>query len=163
MNRVGIGAALVSQAALSAGRRPPGQMGKEWVAVLEQVPLFQNLSKRHVRRVADLAAARRFEAGASIIRAGETGDAFYVILDGTAQARPRSGRPVKLGAGDFFGEMALLDGAPRSANVQAVTEVLTMRVARPAFAKLIKQEPQITAALLVTLAERVRRLEKTAA
>ena len=138
-------------------------MGKEWVVVLEQVPLFRSLSKRHLRRVADLAAVRRFEAGSSIIRAGEAGDAFYVILDGSAQARPRSGRAVKLGAGDFFGEMALLDGAPRSASVQAVTEVLTMRVARPAFAKLIKQEPQITAALLVTLAERVRRLEKTAA
>lgn len=163
MTRVGIGAALVSQAALSARASSSGQMGKEWVGVLEQVPLFQNLSKRHVRRVADLAAVRRFEAGSSIIRAGDPADAFYVILDGTAQARPRSGRPVKLRAGDFFGEMALLDQAPRSADVQAVTEVLTMRLGRPAFAKLIKQEPQITAALLATLAERVRRLEKTAA
>jgi CRP-like cAMP-binding protein len=138
-------------------------MGKDWVGVLEQVPLFENLSKRHVRRVAELAAVRRFDAASPIIRAGEAGDAFYVILDGTAQAHPRSGRPVKLRAGDFFGEMALLDGAPRSANVQAVTEVLTMRVGRTAFAKLIKQEPQITAALLATLAERVRRLEKTPA
>jgi CRP-like cAMP-binding protein len=163
VNRAVIGAALVSQAALSAGQRTPGRMGKEWVGVLEQVPLFRDLSKRHVRRVADLAAARRFEAGSSIIRVGEPGDAFYVILDGAAQARPRSGRPVKLGAGDFFGEMALLDGAPRSATVEAVTEVLTMRVGRPAFAKLIKQEPQITAALLATLAQRVRRLETTAA
>jgi CRP-like cAMP-binding protein len=138
-------------------------MGREWVRVLEQVPLFGDLSKRHLRRVADLATARRYEAGASIIRAGDSGDAFYVVLDGTAEARPRSGKRVKLTSGDFFGEMALLDGAPRSAGVAAVTEVLTMRVGRSAFTKLIKQEPAITATLLKTLAERVRRLEKATA
>jgi len=135
-------------------------MGKEWVGVLEQVPLFAQLSRRNLRRVADLAAARRFEAGASIIRVGERGDAFYVILDGRADVRPRSGKAVTLRAGDFFGEMALLDGAPRSANVVAATEVLTMRVGRSAFWKLLKQEPQITGTLLATMADRVRRNEK---
>src|SRR5213079_807735 len=108
------------------------------------------------RRVAELATVRRFEAASSIIRAGDRGDAFYVILDGTAQVRPCSGRAAKLRPGDFFGEMALLDGAPRSASVEAVTEVLTMRIGRQGFAKLVKQEPQITVALLSTLAERVR-------
>jgi CRP-like cAMP-binding protein len=138
-------------------------MGREWVVVLEQVPLFGGLSKRHLRRVAALAVARRFEAGTAIIRAGEPGDAFYVILDGTAEVRPRSGRATKLGPGDYFGEMALLDGAPRSASVEAKSEVLTMRLGRLAFAKLIKDEPQITVGLLRTLAQRVRGLEKATA
>src|SRR5207302_3193561 len=115
------------------------------------------LSRRNLRRVADLAAVRRFEAGASIIRAGERGDAFYVVLDGRADVRRRSGKAVTLRAGDFFGEMALLDGAPRSASVVAATEVLTMRVGRSAFWKLLKQEPQISATLLATMADRVRR------
>jgi CRP-like cAMP-binding protein len=135
-------------------------MGKEWVGVLEQVPLFEHLSKRHLRRVADLATAKRFAPGSSIIRAGDRGDAFYVLLDGEARARPRTGRSVKLGPGDFFGEMALLDGSPRSASVDAVTEVLTMRVGRTAFAKLLKQEAAITTALLIGLANRIRRLER---
>jgi CRP-like cAMP-binding protein len=76
---------------------------------------------------------------------------------------PQGGRPVRLAAGDYFGEMALLDGARRSASVEAVSEVLTMRVGRPAFAKLLKQEPQIALALLATLADRVRQLEQKSA
>ena len=160
MGQAGIGAGIVAQAALSARERASEQMGKEWVGVLERVPLFEQLSKRHLRRVAGLAAAKRFAAGSAIMRVGERGDAFYVILDGEARARPRTGRTVKLGAGDFFGEMALLDGSPRSASVEAVTDVLTMRVGRSAFAKLLEQEAGIARALLVALADRVRRLER---
>jgi CRP-like cAMP-binding protein len=158
-----IGAGIVGQAALRARQQSTGRLGKEWVGVLGQVPLFEHLSKRHLRRIAGLAVTRRYEAGTSIIRAGDRGDAFYVILDGKARARPRTGRSVTLGAGDFFGEMALLDGAPRSADVDAVTEVLTIRLGRPAFSKLLKQESQIAATLLVTLADRVRRLEQKTA
>ena len=145
---------------MTARERAPDKMGKEWIGVLEQVPLFEHLSKRHLRRVAGLATTKRFAPGSSILRAGDRGDAFYVLLDGEARAQPRTGRLVKLGPGDFFGEMALLDGSPRSASVEAVTEVLTMRVGRSAFAKLLRQEPAISGALLVGLANRVRRLEQ---
>jgi CRP-like cAMP-binding protein len=160
VGQAGIGVGIVARAAVVARERASDRMGREWIGVLEQVPLFEQLPKRHLRRVAGLATTKRFAPGSSIIRAGERGDAFYVLLDGEAHARPRTGRAVKLGPGDFFGEMALLDGSPRSASVDAVTEVLTMRVGRSAFAKLLRQEPAITTALLVGLANRVRRLER---
>jgi CRP-like cAMP-binding protein len=82
-----------------------------------------------------------------------------VLLDGTAEARARRGQPVRLGPGDFFGEMALLGGSPRSASVTAITDVLAMRLGRSAFARLLSEDPRIAVGLLVTLAGRIRRLE----
>jgi CRP-like cAMP-binding protein len=67
---------------------------------------------------------------------------------------------VRLRAGDFFGELALLDDGPRSATVEAGTEVLTMRIPRAGFARLLKQEPDVARGILVALAGRIRRLEE---
>jgi CRP-like cAMP-binding protein len=134
-------------------------MGADWVPVLEEVPLFQGLSRRQLRRIAALARTKRFPRGASIVRTGTPGDAFYVILDGTVRVVPTTGRSARLKAGESFGEMALLDGAPRSADVTAVDEVLTMTIGRAAFAKLLRDEPQISQGLLRTLAARLRAVE----
>jgi CRP/FNR family transcriptional regulator, cyclic AMP receptor protein len=79
-----------------------------------------------------------------------------VILDGEVQVKPPGGRVVILKAGDYFGEMSLLDGAPRSANVSAVGEVTTMVIGRTAFTKLLRDEPRIAQVLLRTLATRLR-------
>jgi CRP-like cAMP-binding protein len=69
---------------------------------------------------------------------------------------PPQGRPVTLKAGSYFGEMSLLDGAPRAAAVRAVGEVTTMMISRGAFTKLRRRELQITEVLLRTLAARLR-------
>jgi CRP-like cAMP-binding protein len=126
--------------------------------VLEEVPLFRHLPRRHLRRI--VARTKRFAPGSAIVRAGEPGNAFYVILDGRARVRPPSGKPVALSAGDSFGEMALLDGAPRSADVTAVTEVLALAISRAAFTKLLRREPEIAQVLLRTLAARLRAAEQ---
>ena len=146
---------VVAQAAV-AGGRDPGRVGADWVPVLEEVPLFAGLPRRHLRRIAALARLKRFTSGASIARAGTPGDAFYVILDGAVRVVPANGKATKLGQGDFFGEMALLDGAPRSADVSADGEVLTIVIGRAAFSKLLRREPQIPVALLRTVAARLR-------
>ena len=139
---------------LPAPERDPYRMGADWVPVLKQLPLFQGVSGRHLRRIP--ARSKRFPAGTGIVRAGEPGNAFYVILDGTVRVDPPTGRPVTLKAGDSFGEMALLDGAPRTADITAVDEVLVMTIGRTAFAKLLRREPQIAQGLLRTLAARLR-------
>jgi CRP/FNR family transcriptional regulator, cyclic AMP receptor protein len=131
-------------------------MGKQWADVLADVPLFSGLSKRHLRKVAGLGMERRVAAGTAVVRAGERGDAFFVILDGTATVRRPGKRTVKLTPGDFFGELALLDDAPRSATVEADGEMLVMWVSRPAFQKLLKQEPKVAVEMLHTLAQRMR-------
>jgi CRP-like cAMP-binding protein len=73
---------------------------------------------------------------------------------------PPKGRRVILKAGDYFGEMALLDGAPRSADITASGEVTVMVIARAAFSKLLRSEPQIAQVLLRTLAGRLRAAQK---
>ena len=127
--------------------------------MLAEVPLFATLSGRHVRRVAALAKLRRFERGVPVVVAGRPGDAFYVILDGEVSVGVPGRRRTRLGAGDYFGEMSLIDGSPRSATVTADGDVLLLELGRTAFARLLKEEPAITLALLKALAARVRASE----
>jgi CRP-like cAMP-binding protein len=131
-------------------------MGRDWIPVLAQVPLFAGLSRRHLKRVASLARTRRFAPGVSIIRAGHAGTALYVLIDGGARVVRPTERPLRLQPGDHFGEMALLDDSPRSADVVAEGEVLAMTIGRRAFDKLLRSEPALTRELLRALATRLR-------
>jgi CRP/FNR family cyclic AMP-dependent transcriptional regulator len=156
----GIGAGATARTVLG----PPsdtGRMGRDWLPVLEDVPLFRDLSRRQLRRVAALARSKRFPAGTMIVRTGDPGTAFYVIVDGRARVTPPTGRPRILRAGDSFGEMALLDGAPRSADVTATEDVLVMWIGSAAFAKLLRRDAQLSHALLRTLAGRLRAAERS--
>ena len=155
-----LAAGPAARAAMSVGHDPKG-MGSEWVPVLAEIPLFGGLSRRHLKRVAKLARTRRFASGTPIVRKGEAGSAFFVLLDGGARVLLPKGRPVRLRSGDFFGEMALLDDSPRSADVIADGEVLVMTISRSAFGKLLRSEPAIANELLRTLAARLRAAEKT--
>ncbi len=153
---------LAAGAAARAALGLPGRkdrIGADWAPVLGEVPLFRNLPRRHLRRVAALARPRRFASGASIVRAGDAGSAFYVLLDGAARVDTPTGRSRRLRAGDSFGEMALLDDSPRSASVVADGEVLAMTISRTAFSKLLRSEPALTHELLRTLAARLRSAE----
>ena len=129
--------------------------------MLADVPLFRNLSRRHLKRIASLARMRRFAAGTAIVRAGDAGSAFFVLIDGAARVATPKGRSRRLGSGDFFGEMALLDDSPRSADVVADGEVLAMTISRSAFRKLLRSEPALAQELLRTLAARLRAAEQT--
>jgi CRP-like cAMP-binding protein len=133
-------------------------LGREAVDLLAQVPLFAALSRRHLGRIASAATSKRFAPGAPLVRVGKPADAFYVILDGTARVDV-PGRPVTLEAGDFFGEMAVLDGEPRSATVTAVGEVLVLMIPRAKFLKVLESEPKITLAIMATLAQRLRAVQ----
>jgi CRP/FNR family transcriptional regulator, cyclic AMP receptor protein len=127
----------------------------ETTALLEQVPLFAGLSRRHLARVASVAVHKHHLAGASLVRAGEPADAFYIILDGTARVEI-PGLPVTLEPGDFFGEMALIDGEPRSATVTAVTDIVVLTIPRRKFLSLLVTEPKVTLALMTTVVGRLR-------
>jgi CPA1 family monovalent cation:H+ antiporter len=156
MSQMAAGAA--ARAALSTAR-DSNRVGHDWLATLADVPLFYELSKRDLRRIAKLARIRRFAPGSRMVRAGDPGTSFFVVLDGAALVVPTSGRRRRLGAGDCFGEMALLDGAPRSADVIAEGEVLALTIGRAPFTKLLRKEPALASALLRTLAARLRAAE----
>jgi CRP/FNR family transcriptional regulator, cyclic AMP receptor protein len=134
----------------------------DWVKVLASLPVFEGFSKRRLRKVARRAHFADYARGDEIVSTGSAGDAFYVILSGSAKAR---GKPAArtLRAGDYFGEMAVLDGGPRSATVVATSELQVMRVPREAFLELAEDEPALTANMLAQLGARVRELEGQAA
>jgi CRP-like cAMP-binding protein len=154
-----LAAGPAARAATSLHREAKG-MGRDWIPVLAEVPLFAGLSRRHLKRVASCARTRRFAPGTSIVRRGDAGSAFFVLLDGGARVVTPKGRPRRLKTGDFFGEMALFDDSPRSADVVAEGEVQTMTISRGAFGKLLRSEPAIAHELLRALAARLRAAEK---
>jgi CRP-like cAMP-binding protein len=109
-----------------------------------------------LKRVAAVARIRRFHDGAVMMRAGDAGDAMYVLLDGRASVRiPRRGS-ARIEMGAFVGELSLLDDGPRTATVVADGPVLALRVGRPAFRKLLRSEPAIAIAVAEELAGRLR-------
>lgn len=131
--------------------------------VLAQVPLFFDLSSRHLKRLADRMEEQRFMEGASVVRHGEVGDTFYVIVEGEAKVIGSGGRVVhRLQPGEFFGEISLLDGGPRTATVVAETPMLMLTLARSAFRELIEVEPRVAVGMLKHVASMLRRLERPA-
>jgi CRP-like cAMP-binding protein len=117
-------------------------LGRGGTTLLKQVPLFANLSTHHLRRLASRCEVVRYPANRTIVRQDARGDSFFVIAEGTAKVKRGTRTIGRLGPGDFFGEMALLDGRPRSA-----------------FTKAIDENPAIARGIMAELAARVRRLE----
>jgi CRP-like cAMP-binding protein len=143
-----------------AGKPPPSETARLWADVLGKVPLFAGVPARQVRKIARLGTVARFDANEPIVSAGEAADAFYVVLNGRAKVRRGRGRATAdLGPGAYFGEMALLDGARRSATVVAETETVCLLLDRKPFTRILRDEPAVVLALLRTLARRVRELE----
>jgi len=154
--------------AVTAMLRPPAARGKlprrsraQDAELLAGVPLFAELSARHLRRLASVANEARFKPGATIVQEGTAGEAFHVIVDGWARVL-NNGKPIaRMGPGDFFGEVALLDGATRTASVQAVTDLHTIRIYRREFLRLLQSEPSITMKVLAEIARRVRQRSRS--
>ena len=127
-----------------------------WTNVLADVPIFADLSSRHLKKVAAAGRIVKFHEGASIIREGTPGDALYVLVDGQVSVERRGLPAVVLGIGSFFGEMALFDDSPRSATVVANGPALCLVITRARLHKLLKSEPPIALGLLKELARRLR-------
>lgn len=146
--------------ALKSGREPPRPtLGRKGIALLERVPLFEGLSRHQLRRVAGSAEEVRYGEGRPVVHEGARGDAFYVVVEGSAKVvrGPTRRRIGRLGPGDFFGELALLTGGTRTASVVAETPLVTIRLSRAAFQDVVKHEPGVALKVMVALAARVRR------
>jgi len=136
---------------------------KQLTAVLGAVPLFEGLTKKQLRKVTDLADVGRFMAGARLVKQGDIGDSFYVVLTGQAKVLV-SGRTVnRLLPGEHFGEISLLDGKPRTASVVAETEMTLVIITQKDFLGLLAKDPEITLSLLEGMARTVRRLDRSLA
>lgn len=126
---------------------------------LARVPLFAMCSRRELGMIARRGTDVLAEPGRVLTREGAAGYEFFIILDGRATVT-RGGREVAvLGPGDFFGELALLDRAPRNATVTATTTVELLVVSSREFRALLGEAPTLTSKLLAALAHRLRELD----
>jgi len=126
---------------------------------LEEVPLLADCTQKQLRAISDISRVVEVPAGTSLTRAGQPGDEFFVILDGSAAVEKPGKKRVFLRPGDFFGEMSLLDGGPRSVTVRAATSLRVLVIDRTNFQGVLREVPDLTQKLLVTLSRRVRALE----
>ena len=140
----------------------PGVKQEDKIERLKEVPVFEGCSQRQLRSVARVARVFDVAADTVLARAGEPGDEFFLIIDGTARAEVSAEKRVLLHPGEFFGEMSILDGGPRSATVVADTPLRLLVISRQHFSMLLKDVPGLTQTLLATLSKRVRQAEERA-
>jgi CRP/FNR family cyclic AMP-dependent transcriptional regulator len=134
---------------------------RDWAEVLAEMPLFSSIGKRRLRKIVQEARFAEYALGDSVILTGAPADSFYVILGGKAKVVGKPGART-LTTGDYFGEMALLDGGPRSATVVATDILHVMRLPRETFLRLLSQAG-VAQEITTELGARVRRLEREVA
>jgi len=119
-----------------------------------KVPLFEGLSKKQLELVSSLATRLEEPAGTELTREGGQGYEFIIVLEGEVEVR-RHGRLIaKRGAGEFFGEMALVEHQPRTATVRAMTPVVIEVIGSREFQALLVDVPDIAERVQATIAKR---------
>lgn len=132
--------------------------------LLTRVPLFQELAPEDLQRVLDVTTPAAFEAGTEIVTLGDPGHALFIVTSGEVQvlypARSGEFELARLGPGECFGEMALLNGRPRSATVRAVDRVETLALAKEDFDRVLMETPRLAVELLGVLSRRIRNADE---
>jgi CRP/FNR family cyclic AMP-dependent transcriptional regulator len=123
---------------------------------VRSVPLFRELSDRELGEVVQVAKHVEYPAGATIASEGEPGLGFHLILEGNAEVSVGGASRGVLGPGDYFGEISLLDGGPRSATVATTTPMRTLSIVSWDFGPLLDRHPAMTKKLLLGLCEIIR-------
>jgi CRP-like cAMP-binding protein len=128
---------------------------------LRETALFTGMTDRAIEAIAAVAREAVFEDGVALIREGDPGDAFYVIVDGRVAVTRAGDEIAELGPGSFLGEIALIDDRPRTAGAVAAGHVKAIVIDRPAFLEMIERVGSARLGILETLTDRIRRDAKT--
>ena len=128
---------------------------KQQIDLLKGVPLFSSCSQGELRAIAQLGTPVEAEEGAYLTEDGQPGREFFLVLEGSASCRSKGKQVNRFGPGDYFGELALLHGGRRTADVVAVTpmELLVLDVRE--FRSMLMTTPSIGVKMLAHLAERL--------
>lgn len=126
------------------------------VELLKNVPLFATCNDKQLSEIAAAVKEVAFDAGHEICREGESGVGMHVIVEGEVKVEVGGQLKRRMGSGAFFGEIALLDGGPRSATVTAETPVHTLALTSWDFRPLLQSHPDLTIALLEEVCRRLR-------
>ena len=131
-------------------------------AVLANVDLFRDLSKAQLKRLASASTEVSHPPGKAVATEGRSGLAFHLIIEGSATVS-KDGRELRtLGPGDYFGEISMIDGRPRSATVTALEPLKAMAIPHRDFEAVIDEDPEFARHLLKTLCARLREAEASA-
>jgi CRP-like cAMP-binding protein len=127
--------------------------------VLQKVPLFAGLSKSELRRLAKETREEVYSPGQDIVTEGQSGGPFFCITEGLALVYVGGKKVDEINEGDYFGEMALLEGGVRSATVRAETHVKALAISSWNFLGILEESWSITKKVLTELSKRIRQLE----
>jgi signal transduction histidine kinase len=135
------------------------------IALLKSIFLFSNLTDEQLRDLAEVGSTKSLEADQIVFAEGDEADGLYVVLEGKVRIyrRDEVGSEVEFatqGAGDFFGEMALLDGKPRSATVACVEPCTFFILGRDEFVALLARSTRLLIEVLTVLSSRVRHIDQ---
>jgi CRP-like cAMP-binding protein len=144
----------------AAGRHPVSQK-KELSELLADVGLFSRCTSRQRRAMARHAQIAELPAGVDLIKEGEPGDALFVIIEGNAIITKNGVELNRAGPGAYFGELAILDGEPRSATVVAETDVKVAVIGIRMFRTLLREYSDLAEQLLIFLAGELRAARAT--
>ncbi len=135
---------------------------KEVVSQLGNVPLFSDCSQRDLQTIARVVKDIDHPAGTVIAREGDPGIGLFLIAEGMADVTIGGKKKASLGPGEFFGEIALLDGGPRTATVTAVSDVRLLGLTEWVFRGLMQEHPSIGVKTLQAMAGRLRQATRAA-
>jgi CRP/FNR family transcriptional regulator, cyclic AMP receptor protein len=123
--------------------------------LLKRAPLFANCSKQELAQIGGIADEIDLREGTELTRQGAPGREFFVLIEGTADVIKDGQKVNTLEGGDFFGEIALVHHAPRTATVTATSPVRTLVISERNFKRLLEESPEIQRKVMVALAERL--------
>jgi CRP-like cAMP-binding protein len=124
--------------------------------LLRTVPLFSHCTRKELTELSSLTSTVTMPADKVVVRQGQPGKEFIVIVEGKATVAIDGQSVATLGPGDFFGEIALLDGGPRTATVTADTDLVAEVMSHQEFATLLMDVPEVTRGILKGVAARLR-------
>ena len=133
---------------------------RERLEEISSVPLFRSCSKRELEKIARAADEVTVEAGRVLVTQGEIGRECYVIVNGDASVSRDGHEIARLGHGQPIGELAVLDGGPRTATVSAITDLDLLVLGQREFSALLSEVPSLAHKIMVNLAARVRELDE---
>lgn len=136
-----------------------GLSKKQRSSLLQSVWLFEQCSARELAQLDSVLTEVAVPMGRDLARQGDDGREFVIIVEGKAEVRRDGTHIATLGAGDFFGEMALLDKQPRAATVTTVEPSRILVMAVSAFSALVRAMPSVDRKMLIVLAQRLRDVE----
>lgn len=132
----------------------------EKVLFLKSIDLFRALPSEELSQIAEIAEEQPLVAGDLVFSEGEPGDALYLVVEGAVKVHKGDKQLVQLGVRDVVGEMAVLDGDPRSASVTVVKDAVLLKIGRDDFRDILNERPEIAMGVIKVLSRRLRETNK---